>query len=225
MNISRYSLLFLLTIANISAHALTSENADTLVREPAVVPFVRLGVDVSSIARSLVEPEVQQFELSIDSELIRNWFFTLEGGISRVNSQQEDFTYNSQGYFFKAGADYNLLGRPHALQNDLVILGLRYAYGGLSHEAPEFFIANPYWGDTTDELAPGNYHQQWIEFVGGVKTELFKNLFLSWTLRTRVRLNDWGNTELEPYYIGGFGHGRRKAPLVVQYSVLYRFGL
>lgn len=202
----------------------TEETRDTL---PDFKPdlFIRLGVDVSAFFRQIIEPEVQQYEFSADSEVIFNWFAVAEGGFMRVNADREDFSYKASGYFGRLGFDYNLLGRNSPAQNDLVVLGLRYGFSILTHEAPHYFISNPYWGDYSGSLDESNFYQHWIEFSGGVKTEVLKNLFLGWNLKTRVRLTETKEPDLKPYYIGGYGRGTRTAPVMVHFSVMYRLGL
>ncbi|TVQ12289.1 MAG: hypothetical protein EA361_11455 [Bacteroidetes bacterium] len=187
--------------------------------------FIRLGFDVSALARQIVEPEVQQFEFSLDSEVAFNWFAVADGGFMRVNGDREDFRYSASGFFGRLGFDYNLLKRIHPAQNDLVLVGMRYGFSALSHEAPFYDITNPYWGDYTGQLEKGNYSLHWIEFSGGVKTEVFSNVFLGWYLKTRIRLTETKEPELNPYYIGGYGRGVRTAPIMVHFSIMYRFGL
>ncbi len=196
---------------------------DTLTKDFDIKPSVRLGFDVSAIGRSIYEPEVRQLEFSLDSELLRNWFFNLEAGMMQVRSEQETFSYSSNGYFLRTGADFNILGRPDEQQNDLVLLGLRYAYSFLQHDAPYFFLENPYWGEHSGSIAQTAYHTHWMELTGGVRAEVFQNLFLGWMLRTKVPLFRTREPEIEPYYIPGFGHGKRSSPVTIHFSVYYRF--
>jgi hypothetical protein len=190
---------------------------------PRVVrPFVRVGFDLSSIGRRYLEPEVIQYEVSLDSEIFPNWLAVIEGGTARVASERSDFQYNSTGYFTRMGFDFNLLGLRYSQQDDMVLIGMRYGYGKLQQEAPEYFLTNPFWGDYSGYVNKSDYHLHWLEFSGGVRTEVFRNFFLGWTLKTRIRLNETKNPELNPYFIGGFGHGKRRAPAMIQFSVYYR---
>lgn len=212
-------------IFSYAAFAQNEHSTDTVKHDFEITPFIRLGIDVSAIGRSFYEPEVRQIEFSVDSELIRNFFFNLEGGVLRVNSEQETFSYKSSGYFVRAGTDFNLLGRPDPGQKDLVLFGLRYAYAYLNHESPFFDLENPYWGSYSGSIDPSGYHAHWFELTGGVRTEVFKNLFVGWTLRTKVPLYKTAEPEIEPYYIAGLGYGKLKTPVMVHFSLFYRFGL
>ena len=225
MNISKYFLFLMIATFSAALIAQDENITDTLAKDFDIKPFVRLGFDISAIGRTIYEPEVRQLEFSLDSELLRNWFFNLEAGMMQVRSRQETFSYSSDGYFLRTGADLNLLGRPDAKQNDLVILGLRYAWSFLQHEAPYFILENPYWGEHSGSIGKRAYHTHWMELIGGVRTEVFDNLFLGWMLRTRIPLFRTRNPEIEPYYISGFGHGKRSSPVTVHFSVYYRIGL
>lgn len=225
MNISKYFLFLMMVTFNVAICAQNENRNDTIEKDFEIKPFVRLGFDVSAIGRTIYEPEVRQLEFSLDSELLRNWFFNLETGMMQVRSEQETFSYSSDGYFVRTGADFNLLERPDARQDDLVLIGLRYGYSFLQHEAPYFFLENPYWGSHSGSIVKTPYHTHWMELTGGVKTEVFQNLFLGWMLRIKVPLFRTKDPEIEPYYISGFGHGKRSSPVTVHFSIYYRFGL
>lgn len=225
MNILKYFLLLMTVTFSYAAFAQNDHSTDTVKHDFEIAPFIRVGFDLSAIGRSIYEPEVRQMEFSVDSELIRNFFFNFEGGILRVDSDQETFAYKSSGYFFRAGTDFNLLGRTTPEQKDLVLIGLRYGYSYLNHESPYFFLENPYWGNYSGSIDPSGYHAHWFELTGGVRTEVFRNLFIGWTLRTKVPLYKTADPEIEPYYIAGLGYGKLNAPVMVHFSMYYYFGL
>jgi hypothetical protein len=241
MSISRYSLLPLLLLLSIHIGVAQQNNmappldddpppppprerTDTFPRIKSD-PFIRLGFDVSALGRQLAEKEVRQFEFSLDTEMWYNWFTIIEGGFMNVAAEREGFSYSANGFFTRVGADYNLLKRPDTKQNDQVLIGVRYAYSLTRHEAPFYFIPDAYWGDYDGVLNKSNYNVHWLEFNGGVRTEVFKNLFLGWSIKARVRLYSSRDPELNPYYIPGFGHGKRRNPAMIHYSILYKFGL
>ncbi len=188
-------------------------------------PFIRVGFDVSSIGRIITEPEVRQFEFSADTEFKYNWFAVLEGGLANVEAEREEFHYQASGYFGRLGVDYNLLKRNQPSQNDLILVGLRYGFSTLNHETPFYQISNAYWENTHGSIDKGNFNLHWIELSGGVKTEVFSNFFLGWYLKTRIRIAETRDPELNPYYIAGYGRGTRTAPVMVHFNILYRFEL
>ncbi len=195
--------------------------SDTLAK-PTPDSFVRIGFDLSAVARQFFEPEVRQFEFSLDSEVYYNWFAIFEGGFANVRATERPFDYNAQTYFGRIGADYNLLPRTGTDKNNSLSLGIRYAYGLSTHEASNFLIRNDYWGDSDGNLERTNFHLHWIEFSGGLKTEIFQNFYLGWMIKTRVRIFESRNPELTPYYLGGYGHEKRRAPVMIHYYILYK---
>jgi hypothetical protein len=228
---SRYFLVILLLILNNQVFSQNENNepqtspvaeeSDTLV---SLQPdsFIRVGFDLSAIGRQFFEPEVRQFEFSVDSEVFYNWFAIFEGGFANVRASNRPFDYNAQTYFGRIGADYNLLPRTGTDKNNSLALGIRYAYGLSTHEASDFLIRNAYWGDTQGNLDRTNFHLHWIEFSAGLKTEVFQNFYLGWMIKTRVRIYETQNPDLTPYYLGGYGHEKRRAPVMIHYYMLYK---
>lgn len=203
----------------------TIPSADTLVLKE-ITPFFRVGFDLSAVFRNITEPEVQQYEISAETGFIPHWFAVFETGFLNVSSEQEQFAYRANGFFLRFGGDYNLLQRiPDPEQNNLVLFGIRYGMGFLQHEAPYFFIEDPYWGNFEANVERNNFQMHWLEMGAGVKTEIINNLFLGWGVRWRIRLFSSQNPALEPYYIPGFGNGSRNNPVSVYYSIMYRFKL
>jgi hypothetical protein len=185
-------------------------------------PFIRLGVDISSVGRNFFEPEVSQYEFVLDAEFRYNWFAVMEGGFSSAAASGETYSYSSQGMFARLGVDYNLMRRPLLSSNDLFLVGLRYGYSITQHQAPYYSITNPYWGDFNGSVQESNFGLHFLEFSGGVRTEVFRNFFLGWNIKTRVRLAETGNSLINPYFIAGYGHGKRRAPVMAHFYMLYR---
>jgi hypothetical protein len=243
MNISNYSRLFLMLFlllinnaiirgqntrstegTNVTSSSVDKLNGDSLPQK-SFKPFVRVGIDMASIARSFFEPEARQFEFSVDSEVWYNWFAVIEGGGMKVFADREQFSYKADGFFLRTGMDYNLLSREGMNKNDLLLVGARYSFSSLIHEASDFFVPNAYWGDYTGSLDPTSYQLHFLELHGGVRTEIFRNIYLGWSIKMRIKIAEATSSFLNPYYIGGYGHGKRRAPLMAHFSLLYKIGL
>ncbi len=193
-------------------------NNDTIFR-----PSARIGFEMSYPARILFEPETEQFETSIDIEFSKNWFGVLEAGILGVDVERDDFNYYSDGYFFRTGLDFNILGRETLKENDVVYFGLRYGYGKQKHGADNIIVYDEYWDTSyTTSVDGSDFESHWGEIVGGVKTELFANLFIGWSLRLRLILHETEETLMKPYRIAGFGSGGENTAIDFNYSIFYR---
>ena len=185
---------------------------------------VRFGVEVSYPIRGIFEPEVEQYEASIDFEFYPNWFGVFEGGMLMVDIKREDFEYYTNGHFFRSGINFNMLGNEVLDENDMVYIGLRYGYSKQSQGAENVIVSDGYWDEepfvtSVDEV---DFNVHWGELVAGVKTELFTNLFIGWSLRARLKVSATEETMIEPYRIGGFGRGDNKTAIDFNYSISYR---
>ncbi len=213
MNILRF--LFLIPFLVI-CNSLTAEN-DTV-----FTPSARLGADLSGFARNLIEPETLTGEISLDIEWRKSHFVAIEAGLMQVDVQQETHRYQADGYFFRLGADFNILERSPDNPNDVLLVSLRYGYGKSDHEAPFIVIPDPYWGDHETSVSPESFQAHWLEAGIGLKTEIWNNIFLGWSLRGKLLLTSTSAPEMEPYYIGGYGKSGSNTRLSLLYSVLYR---
>lgn len=218
MNIFKY--LFLIPFLAISQPGMTEEAHDTL-----FVPSVRIGVDVSGFARHLIEPESITGEVTLDVEWRKSHFFVIEGGMLEVDVEKETHVYQADGYFIRMGADFNILERNPDSPNDVLLVSVRYGYGKLEHEAPFIMLPSPYWGGLETAIPPETYQAHWLEAGIGIKTEIWRNLFLGWSLRGRLMLSDTSSPAMDPYFISGFGKSDNNTSLSLHYQIMYRLPL
>ncbi len=216
MNILRYIFLILALLST----SLTAKAQNDTIFKPAV----RFGLDLSGFARQLIETETIPVELSFDYEWRKKYFAAAEAGWLNVDANRETHRYNAKGYFFRTGIDIGILGGDVHNPNDHVLLSVRYGYGRLRQEAPYILISDAHWGDYETSVDPETYHAHWIEAGLGMKTSIWNNLFLGWSLRGRIRIASTSDPNMEPYFISGFGRSNNAA-LMLHYSIYYRFPL
>lgn len=214
-NISKYCFILILTFS-FNARA---QEQDTLLFRPTV----SLGYDLSGLVRNYFEPEVLMQGVSASVEWQPNWFAVLEAGNMDVAVARETHNYDAQGLFFRTGVNYNLFQKNKAMKGEEISLALRYGFGWLSHEAPRIIITEPYWGQVEDSFEAAGYSAHWAEIGGGLKTKLFWNIYLGWDLRIRLMLARNPGSDMEPYYISGFGRNEGNTSVMLHYSVIYKF--
>ncbi len=183
---------------------------------------MRIGFDVSYPVRTFWEPEVEQYEVSVDYEMIENIFGVVEAGKLDVNIERDDFDYLSDGLFFRMGADFNVLGDATLKGNDIVYVGIRYGYCSQKHRADNIILTDDYWGIYKTSVDNFEFDVHWGELLVGMKTELFANIFIGWSLRFRLVLSGAEDSLMKPYRIGGFGGGGKSTTFDFNYSVFYR---
>jgi hypothetical protein len=192
---------------------------DTLVFRPTV----SLGYDLSGLARNYFEPEVMVHGISGSFEWQPNWFAAIEAGNLDVAIARETHNYDARGLFFRAGVNYNLLQKNPSMKGEEIFLSFRYGFGTLSHEAPRIIINDPYWGSVEGAFEAARYSAHWAEIGGGLKTKLFWNLYLGWDLRIRLMLARKPGSDMDPYYISGFGKNDGNTSVMLHYSLFYKF--
>lgn len=189
------------------------------------IPFrhsLRFGAEVYYPARILLESEIQQFEASLDFEFADRWFVVVEGGVLNVDIERDNFNYFSDGYFYRSGIDLNIFGRDALDDNDMVYIGLRYGYSNQKHGADNITISDEYWGDFQPTGQTSDFQAQWGELVAGLKTELFKNFFIGWSIRYRFLFSETDDILLKPYRISGYGRVDDNRVVDFNYSIYYR---
>lgn len=186
---------------------------------------LRFGTDVSKFILPLFYPETRGYEFLGDFQILDNIFLAGEYGLSNTKLDTDSYTFNYDlnGRYIKLGLNRNLLKHDDVTKNDLVFVGFRYSYTGFKHKASNINIVDEKWDETiiteTEEISLWCHY---IDLVAGVKTELFKNIYIGWTVRGMVRLVLKSDNIMTPYYIPGFGKGDKKAAISFNYSVYYR---
>ena len=183
-----------------------------------------LGLDISRFLVTALEPVHNNFELSLGFSVTENIQLQAEGGYLNVDFSDSTYRYTESGSYYRFGAEYNMLKRQ-AGELDQVYLGLMYGYSPYSHEAENITITDGYWGTGEGSLPLSQNTAHWIEIKGGLRVELWKNLFVGYALRLRIFLAGNTDPKLEPYLIPGFGKVEKTTSIGMSYSVFYRIPL
>lgn len=194
--------------------------------EPDTVPFrpnVTLGYEVAGQVLRFLYPERKGHSLSLSFEWQPHLMAAIEAGTSGVDIKKPSHIYSSSGGFLKAGINYNLLQKRPDLKGNQIFLLMRYGFGFLTHEAPLIVINDGYWGEASVSFEKANFLAHWAEIGGGLRTRLFGNFFIGWDVRLRLMMARNHGSELNPYYIGGFGRNHNNSSVGFQYFIFYKF--
>ncbi len=183
---------------------------------------LRVGTDLARAAYLFVDPPEAAAEISADFEVIRNLYPTVEAGYGRQKLEQEIYTYQSSGAYFRAGVDYNFIPAPSRDVHHMIYGGVRYGIALFNHSASDILIENDFWGDYAIDTYENSLTGNWFELVGGIKTEILPNFFLGWSVRYRMLLNPDMDPQVKPFYIPGFGNGTEDNALGFTYTVSYK---
>ncbi len=212
----------MLVLLSVVATAQSQEAKEKFVVFPSDrTVFVRVGADLSRFALPYVTKiPVYGFELFADTELKYRYFPIVEVGVNNIKHNTDEFNYNQNGYYFRVGMNYNLTKYHHNTDRNSFYVGLRYAYSYSNQEATDVFISNE-WGNLTANFDKQAINTNWAEGLFGLRTELFKNIFLGVAIRMKVRISITETNNLTPYFIPGFGKGANKINTGMSYTLSY----
>lgn len=184
---------------------------------------IRVGVDVSKLLLPVIyRNERIGFEATADAHVRGNFFGVVEAGWLRLNMDDTAFHYSENGFYGKAGIDYNLLKSRRPYSNDIVYAGVRYGVSVFSQQADGITIPGYFWPDAADYSIPKNTMQaHWIELLFGVKAEVLKNLYAGMTFRFKYKLLTPKGDYSKPYQIPGYGNGSSGYALGINYYLSY----
>ncbi|MNY15547.1 hypothetical protein D3C86_1487670 [compost metagenome] len=160
------------------------------------------------IARSIYDKDYKGFEITGDYRLTQKIYIAGEIGNENKTTDEPQLNFTTKGTYFKAGFDYNIYKNWLDMEN-MITLGMRYGVSSFSQELNSYTIynPNPYFDETDVVTVSRKYNglsAHWIEFVAGVKAEVFDNLFMGFTLRMNRLVSNKKPSDFDNLYIPGF---------------------
>jgi hypothetical protein len=187
---------------------------------------LRLGFDLSRIPMHYLNPYRTDMEAGADLRVDSNLYLAAEAGWNKTALDNKPaFAYNSDGYYLKAGVDYNLIKRKYLQEANMVYVGIRYGIARMRRDIPGYEVSDPYWGNRTGSFSAKTLVPQWGELLLGMKVEVLNNLFLGWSLHLRILITQNIDKQVRPYLIPGFGKATKNSGFDMNYSVSYRIPL
>ncbi|MGM0532016.1 MAG: DUF6048 family protein [Bacteroidota bacterium] len=182
----------------------------------------RLGIDVSGFAWEYFVPSRRNIGITGDLEINPKYYAVAEAGRLETDRKEENHHYLSNGYYGKIGFDRNFLEPQPLSRYDMLYAGFRLGGATLSHQAENIVISNEYWGDYTGNIPSHRINSLWAEVVGGIKTEVFKNFFMGWSIRGQLLLFRQKEAEMKPWLIPGYGNPESNTSIFITYTLSYR---
>lgn len=203
------SIFFLLLVANAFSQEIVQDSIVTKVVPAKVQRYgIRVGADISKIARSFYEDDYKGLELVGDYRLTKKIYLAAELGTESKKVLEDRLTFVTEGTYIKVGADFNAYENWLGMSN-LIYIGGRYGASTFSQQLDSYTIynANPYFGEEVEIISGEKFDglsASWIEVVAGVKVEVVKNLYAGFSLRLNYLINDKQPENFSNLYIPGF---------------------
>ncbi len=183
---------------------------------------LRAGIDLSRALRTFLNDDYSGFEIVGDYRLTHNLYLAAELGNEKITRSEELgnennpnrtllYSYDTSGSYIKLGVDFNTYENWYGM-NNTIYLGGRYAFSTLSQTVNNYRIygSNRYW--TPDNLVEGTtnlgeyggLNASWLEFVFGMKAELFANIYLGGSIRLGFLVSNKESENFPNLWIPGF---------------------
>lgn len=170
---------------------------------------LRLGADLSKLARTFFDDNYTGLELMGDYRLTKKMYLAGEIGNEERTIENEVLSNTTKGSYFKGGVDINLYTNWLDMQN-MIYTGFRVGASTFSQTRNNYVIYdfyNQYWGEqfTVNESAEfKGLTAIWVEIQIGIKAELFNNFFAGINAQLKGLVTETEPDNYENLYIPGF---------------------
>lgn len=200
--------IFSIALVLVSLSTVAQEKAKDSVKTGKTERYgLRVGVDLHRLSKSFYDDKYQGFEVVGDYRLTKKIYIAGELGNEKKTVDDDQLNFTTKGSYFKVGFDYNAHENWLDLEN-MIYAGMRYGVSSFSQELNSYSIynTNQYFGQTM--IVSGKEYSgltaSWIEVVGGVKAELFDNLFLGFSTRLNYLVSNKKPENFDNLFIPGF---------------------
>lgn len=168
---------------------------------------IRVGIDLSKLARSFFQEDYEGLELVGDYRVYDNFYAAAEIGSESLPFKEDNLKVTATGQYAKVGVDYNAYENWAGMEN-MVYVGLRYGFSTFKQDLEEYQIysTNQFFGpDIRDEGREySGLTANWVELVAGLKVEVLNNLYLSLNVQLKRRLFQTAPDDFDNLTIPGF---------------------
>lgn len=170
-----------------------------------------------------VKDKYYSTDISATINIGNRFFPVVEAGFGHTNmvSQLYEIGYSTSAPYYRIGMDYNVQyknGRPN-----YIYLGGRIGYTDFDYSVNAPALKDPIWGNEVPvQFTDMPCRAIWAEAVGGVRAEIFKNIYMGWSLRYKYPIHKNPIANGGPWYIPGFGASSKTA-FSATYTVSYYF--
>lgn len=169
---------------------------------------LRIGGDISKLARSFIDDNYKGFEINGDYRLTKKWYIAGEIGTEEKTTDAEFLNATTQGTYFKVGADYNAYQNWYGMEN-MIYGGLRVGVSSFSQTLNSYgvYSDNQYWSPqftTSDAIEQKGLSAIWAEVIVGLKVEVLNNLYLGANMQFKYIASQDQPNNFENLYIPGY---------------------
>lgn len=194
-----------------------------------------IGVDIYGLGSSLLGGDFLSSEVSVGMNLKNKYIPTIEAGYGKTDTWGETgIRYKAGAPYFRIGMDYNTMSKK-VDKSSFLYVGARYGFTTFTYDVVNVPAYDPIWGDfidpaLTDDIWGGSLNfdhtgmkatMHWMELVGGVNVQIYKNFHMGWSIRYKFKVASTISEYGDPWYVPGYGkYG--SSTLGLTYSLIYK---
>jgi len=169
---------------------------------------LRIGADISKLARSVYDKNYKGLELVADYRLTKKMYIAGELGNENKTTDDDRVNFTTKGTYFKVGFDSNFYENWLDMEN-MIHIGLRYGVSSFSQELNTYKIydTSGYFPTGASVISGKKYDglsAQWAEVVAGMKAKLFNNVYAGVSVRMNYLISQKKPDNFDNLYIPGF---------------------
>lgn len=163
--------------------------------------ILKLSYDVIPLGVTMVSDKKtrQGFQATMDFD---QFFFAVEYG-TESTVRGETFEYTNDGYHFSFGPEINML--KNSTNGNALTFGFRYGQANFNETLSYIQSDSSFFGQTMINARNPELVARWLELTLGIQANVWKNLYLGYTVRYKVFRSVKGIEEFAPYDVPGFG--------------------
>jgi hypothetical protein len=181
---------------------------------------IKAGIELSGPAIYFTNKSNLSTEGYLSVDINEKTALVLAAGYLNYKYSQYNYNYLNKGIFFRVGTDINLR-KPEVFSDKYWAgIGLRYGLSIFSSETPSFKEEN-YWGTIYSSVSPATSSAHFLEVTPGIRTEIFKNFSIGWSVSLRLLVYNSSVKDTRPIYIPGFGRGDKSISTGISYFMAW----
>lgn len=180
---------------------------------------LRVGVDLSKLAKTAFDENYKGFELNGDFRLTKNWYVAAELGTeektTKVTTKNAAGTIfpdvlnaTASGSYIKAGLDYNMYKNWLGMEN-MIFTGFRAGFSTFSQTRNSYtvYVEDQFWTPqftNNEAFEYSGLSAIWLEIMIGIKVEIVNNLYIGINAQLKSLVSDKQPDNFENLYVPGF---------------------
>ena len=208
-HISKYFFSIILILCSLQMISQNKKSKDTTTVLPTIDRYgLRIGVDFFKLSRSLYDKNYKGLELAGDFRVSKKYYFAAEIGNENKTTDESQLNFTTKGTYLKVGFDYNAHQNWLNLEN-MIYVGLRFGISSFNQEINTYKVYNsdPFFNESSSVLVnqkSEGLSAKWGEVVAGIKTKVFDNLFVGFSVRGSNLFSNKKPDGFDNLYIPGF---------------------